>query len=461
MKRLFAIFLLCVTLGLKPELSLAFDPNFVLSDNDLENPYGFSLEQIQNFLERGYLGSYETENYDGDTMSAAEIIYDASQKYDLNPKFFLVLIQKEQSLVEDDDPTQDQLDWAAGYAVCDDCSKSDPALARWKGFGKQINSAGMQYRDGYLTDIALWGKTQGKYGPDIAVEIDGETVIPDNAATAAMYAYTPHLHGNSNFAAIWDRWFSLEYPTGTLAKASDSPNVYLLEYGEKRHIENWSAFITRFDPSLIIEVSPTVLDNYSTGAPIGFPNYSLLQDEDAGLYLLVDDTLRPFDSLDTFHAIGFNEDQIVDIDNSDLDGYDLGETITEDSQYPQGLVLQIKGTETIYYVQDGKRHLVVDPLIYTGRLHSAPAQQVAAVEIEQYSEGRPLTLPDGYLVKSADDASVYVVSEGALRKIPSESAFLSYGWSWEDIHVVSNAALKLSEEGEPISELTEIDIATR
>jgi hypothetical protein len=459
MKRLFAIFAIAGLALSLPQKTLAFDPNFVLSDSDLENPYGLSKEQIQNYLNRGFLGGYKTEDSEGVKRTATEIIYRAAQKYDLNPKFFLVLIQKEQSLVEDPSPTQDQLDWAAGYAVCDNCSKSDPAIARWKGFGKQINSAGMQFRDGYLTDIALWGKTQGKYGPDVAIKIDGTTVIPENAATAALYAYTPHLHGNQNFSRIWDRWFSLEYPSGTLAQAAGSPDVYLLQYGEKRHIENWSAFITRFDPRLIIQVSPSTLDNYATGKPIGFPNYSLLEDEEENRYLLVDDTLRPIDSIETFRQIGFVDDQVVEISNADVRDYDLGSVITADSQYPQGLVLQVKGTSTVYYIQDGQRRLVLDPIIHAGRLHNAPPRLVEGVEIEQYTEGKPLTIPDGYLVKTADDPTVYVISEGLRRAIPSEGAFLSYGWSWDDIRVVSNSAIKLNKLGEPLSETAELNIA--
>lgn len=459
MKRFLALFgILSLTLAI-PQESLAFDPNFVLSDTDLENPYAMSKDQIQNYLNRGYLGTYTTTNSDGEKMSATNIIYDAANKYNLNPKFFLVLIQKEQSLVEDASPTQDQLDWAAGYAVCDDCSKSDPAILRWKGFGKQINSAGMQFRDGYLTDIALWGKTQGKYGPDVPITIDDTTVIPANAATAALYAYTPHLHGNENFAKIWDRWFSLEYPSGTLAQASGTPDVYLLQYGEKRHIENWSAFITRFDPNLIVEVSPSVLDNYATGNPIDFPNYSLLQDEDQNRYLLVDDTLRQFDSTETFKQIGFVDDQIIEISNADVHNYDQGSTITSNSLYPQGLVLQIKGTQTMYYIQDGQRHLIVDPLIYSARLHSAPTTAVESVEIEQYAEGKPLTIPDGYLIKTVDEPTVYVVSDGLRREIASEEAFLSYGWSWDDIKIVNNSALKLNKLGDPIDETSDVAIA--
>ncbi|MEN9378840.1 MAG: hypothetical protein RJB15_518, partial [Pseudomonadota bacterium] len=50
-------------------------------------------------------------------------------------------LQKEQSLVTDDTPTQKQLDWAAGYGVCDACSMNDPSLQRFRGFAIQTRRA--------------------------------------------------------------------------------------------------------------------------------------------------------------------------------------------------------------------------------------------------------------------------------------------------------------------------------
>jgi len=179
-------------------LAFDFNPNYILSDSELHDSFSMDLNQIQHFLSRGYLENYVTEDWQGNLKYASDIIWRAAQNNRINPKFLLVLLQKEQSLVEDNTPTDRQLDWATGYAVCDNCSKSDPAIQRWKGFGKQVNSAAMQFSDGYMADIEAVGSTQGIYGPDIPVIIDNQVLVPENAATASMYAYTPHIQGNQN-----------------------------------------------------------------------------------------------------------------------------------------------------------------------------------------------------------------------------------------------------------------------
>ena len=127
-----------------------------------------------------------------------------------------------------------------------------------------------------MADIAETGSTQGKYGPNMPVEIDNQTLVPENAATASLYAYTPHIHGNKNFALIWNRWFSIQHPTGTIVQADGESGVYLIEYGYKRPIRSWSAFLSRFNEELIVQVPKTSLANYPDGRPIDFPNYSIL-----------------------------------------------------------------------------------------------------------------------------------------------------------------------------------------
>jgi len=69
---------------------------------------------------------------------------------------FLVLMQKEQSIVEDPNPSPKQFDWAMGYGICDDCNMSDPLLLIYKGFANQIDKAAARNRwyienSGHLT----------------------------------------------------------------------------------------------------------------------------------------------------------------------------------------------------------------------------------------------------------------------------------------------------------------------
>lgn len=60
-------------------------------------------------------------------------------------------------------------------------------------------------------------------------------------------------------------------------------------------------------------------------------------------------------------------------------------------------------------------------------------------------------LPSGSLVKIAHDPKVYLIEYGKKRHIPDEKTFLSYGWKWTDIHVVSKKFLGSLSEGERVT----------
>ncbi len=449
-----SIILLIIFSLLSPQIvnaAFTFDPDYIISDSEMTNAFSMDRNQIQSYLDRGFLGDYRTEDWQGVKKFAVDIIQAAAQSHGINPKFLLVLLQKEQSLIEDDTPSNSQLDWATGYAVCDNCSKSDPSIQRWLGFGKQVNSAAMQFVDGYLTDIENTGSTQGKYGPNLSIVVDDTVVTPVNAATASLYAYTPHIQGNENFANIWNRWFSFQYPTGSILKVEGETGIYLIEFGYKRAIRSWSAFKSRFDEDLIIEVSKNSLQNYPDGRPIDFPNYSLLQDEDGKIYLLVDDALRYINSMDAFYQIGFHEDEIVKIKNADLVYFDEGDIITTKTTNPQGLLLQVP-SGAIYYIENGYRHPVIDSSIVKTRFKHHAIIKAEAYQVEQYQEGLPIGFPDGYLIKEIGVPTVYIISEVKKMPIGSEEVFESFGWSWSDIIEVDEYTARLHETGLTINE---------
>lgn len=449
MKHRYSLFILPAVLAafLLPSSSLAFDPNYILSDEDLTDAQSMDLNQIQAFLERGTLATYQAPDWEGRTRYAAEIIWRTAQAHNINPRFLLVLLQKEQSLIEDADPTQKQYDWATGYGVCDSCSMNDGALARWQGFGKQVNSAAMQFTEGYMVDIEKNGVTAGKYGPNIPVTIDKTTVTPENAATAAMYAYTPHIHGNKNFVAIWDKWFGKEYPNGTLLQAAGDEGVWRIEQGYRRPITSKAALTSRYNSAFIITVSKTTLEQYPTGTPISLPNYSLVEDENGNRYLLVDDGMRHIASLEAFRNIGFSEDELVEITAAEVAEYAVGTPITIATQDPTGKVVKLSTNGAMFYLKDGIRQAILDEAVLTANFPNATVEKALPVEIEQYREGAFLKLPDGTLVRSIENPTVYVVADGERHAIPSESIFLDYGYEWPNIIFVQDDVLNLHKVG--------------
>ena len=117
------------------DLDAGFDPDAVLNDRDVFEIGSMNQTRVQEFLDQhGTLGTRLFRDIDGKQKPAAEIIWRVATSYKINPNYLMALMQKEQSLVEDLNPTQKQMDWATGYGVCDSCSMDDPSIQDFKGF---------------------------------------------------------------------------------------------------------------------------------------------------------------------------------------------------------------------------------------------------------------------------------------------------------------------------------------
>ncbi len=155
-------------------------------------------------------------------LSAAQLIYNASQAQNVNPQVYLVLLQKEQSLVTDDWPYAKQFERATGNN-CPDTAPCDPAYA-W--LSTQVNNAGAQFNY-YVTHFSQYNYAPGwnniLYNPNAGC--GRQSVFIENAYTAALYIYTPYVpnqaaldnmygtgdgcsaYGNRNFWRLFNDWF--------------------------------------------------------------------------------------------------------------------------------------------------------------------------------------------------------------------------------------------------------------
>jgi hypothetical protein len=171
-------------------------------------------------------------NYGGKAIptgakSAAQIIYDAAQTYNISPKVLLVTIQKESAgpLTTDDWPFLNQYTYAMG-AHCPDTAACDENYA---GFSIQIYESARLFRY-YLDNMgqSWWpykkpGVNNILYNPNTGC--GGSDVNIESKATAALYTYTPYqpnkaaldnlygsgdscsAYGNRNFWRIFTDWF--------------------------------------------------------------------------------------------------------------------------------------------------------------------------------------------------------------------------------------------------------------
>jgi hypothetical protein len=435
------------------ELDAGFNPSAILSDADIFDANAFPYDRMVRFLQsKGPLAELAQTDIDGQVKPIPQIIWRVSQSYKLNPKYLIALIQKEQSLVEDPTPSQGQLDWAAGYGVCDSCAKDDPDIQDFKGFAAQLEWAAKQHREKYLLQLLTRGLTIGGQGVGKTVSIDGLAITPSNNATAMLYSYTPHIHGNMNLWRIWKRWFSVKFPDNTIVRAMPSKKVYLLRFGEKRPFASNSVVSTMIDPKKIVDVQETDLSNYPDGAAIKFPDYALLRDPEGRIFLLVGSTKRQITNMEAFRKFGFNIDEVEEVESADLAAYTDGLKITTDTQFPQGVLMKLADAPGVWYVEDGKRHPLIDGVLLKLYFRGRQIKTVSLATLEAIPEAEPYQLHDGELTKIADEPTVYVVEHGLLRPIPDETVFNAVGWSWKNIVTVPRKLLSLHQLGSPVHE---------
>jgi hypothetical protein len=459
-----------------------FNPNNIISDNDLLDARSMTLPQIQNFLQskNSYLANYISPNNNGVMKTAAEIIYDATNRnFDcdgvtlsdtptedekrlkcktittVSPKFILVLLQKEASLIEDTSPLQARLDWAAGYG-CPDNWTCNPY---YKGFGKQVNSASLQFL-AYMQEQEKYKYQAGKAytftNPYGTISNAPMTVVPENKATAALYNYTPHVfNGNYNVYKLYDRYFPesaflASYPDGSVLKVDGDSGVWLIEKGQKRLFLNYSSFISRFSPQQIVTVSSDVISGYPLGDGIRFSNYSLVQTPDKKIYMLVGSEKRQFDSLTSFKAIGFNVAEIETASSTELANYSDGKTITATSAYVTGALLQDSKTGGVFYVENNTKAPLLDKILLTTRFKDKKIVKVSNTILAKYTTVAPALFNEGTLLKTDSFPTVYLISNGLKRPFAGEAVFKNLGYDMANVITISSKLMSNYSQGDTI-----------
>ncbi|MFA6307636.1 MAG: hypothetical protein WCS88_02990 [Patescibacteria group bacterium] len=483
-KRKIAIFTLLSILIPNLVYGAEVDYNHIISDQEAEDYQSMTMFEIRDFLrsQNSYLADYE---YSGNnpslaqlaldpakkyiqTRGAAEIIYNAAQEAKINPQFLLTLLQKEQGLIENSDPSERNLNFAMGYY----CYDGNYCNVAYKGFGKQIRGAALQFR-WYMDNIYSynWQPNKAACADDPNTSLPctskGTVVTPANKITAAMYIYTPHLHGNKLFFTLWNKYgFGGEidevendipvvktgfFPEGALVKAKDSEagTIYLISNEQKRAFANMNALVSRFDPDKVLLVDQKDLANYDNGPVIAHANYSVLEDLSAKRYLIDGVTKRLITSDEAFRQLGYSLEEIEKVSDTDLNAYQTGEPLDESSSPFAELWKDMTSAE-VYLVKDGQKHTIIDQFILNANFADMKIKEVTAKTLENLSSGTPIKLLDGTLIKKDLDARVYVISNGQRRLISDGATFEKLGYNWSQIYTVSSKIMNFHVLGEPI-----------
>ena len=433
-----------------------FDEDYIISDTQLTDYQAMSLSDIQYFLrsgpgKTGSLADYTAIDVNGQNKTAAEIIYQASQQYQISPYLILVTLEKEQSLITRYPQKLTQYDWATGFA----CYDNRRPVEKFRGFAQQVNRTAWRFR--YYLDHSWQFKYQAGKSDQT---LDRQWITPSNLATACLYNYTPYVKSNFLFWNIWQRWFldlTNEYTNGSLVKLANDQGVWLIQHNQRHAFRSRAVFLSRYyEDKEVKTISARQLNSFPIGADMTFPNYSLLQSPQEEIYLLANGKRQLIASLTIFRQIGFHPEEIIPVSQQDLINLPIGETIT--TPYPNGALLQNNITGAVWYVKKEAKYPIIDRSILLANFPYDSLTQVAPSELDNFSVGPTVRFIDGTLIKEIDCPAVFVIEQGKRRPILSAEVFETLGYQWENIYLVNKSALALHSLGETLKFLPNSDL---
>jgi hypothetical protein len=356
-------------------------------------------------------------------MSAAQIIADRAVTYDINPEVILTTLQKEQGLVTDDWPWANEYQEAMGY----DCPDTPQGCSStYAGFYKQVDSAAKQFR--YYLDhpnaFNYWiGDNVISYSPSCA----GTHVTIQNAATAALYIYTPYqpdsnvisstnptgsasgpgpavsgdscaAYGNRNFWWYFNTWFGPS--VGDLVKVSGDPTVYLLS-GTTAYPINDVNVLNDF--SALGPVRTTTLgeiNSYTGGQPLR----NIVGSSNGTLYLVNANIKLPFNNCSSVTDYGYACDstKIPYLTDGQLALLTTGPQVTP--------LLRGTTNTTVYYITGGVKR-PVDSWSDIQSFHIPLINTLTDAFVNEIPPSSAVVYGSGALVKTLNSPTVYIVED--------------------------------------------------
>lgn len=349
--------------------------------------------------------------------SAAELIWNAAQKYNINPKVLLVKLHTESAgpLTTDDWPVLAQYRYAMG-AHCPDSGPNGSANCdpNYAGFSIQISEAAALMRY-YLDnmDQSWWPYAKPNTTNNIlwnvaATGCGASNVYIETHATAALYTYTPYqpnqaalnnlsgigdgcsAYGNRNFWRVFNNWFG---PTnGYIIRTSEDGKMYMRGQG------NTYYYITSSDQlknigygSTVNRVLNTTINYLSSMTSAGdLPN--LVRFGNGSEVYLIDSGNRYYISYTAYQSFG--SPAVGNLLGTYYNSLYDAPTLTS--------VVRQYGDSNLYAVQSGKRHYIGGPTVYnSGGFNSQPITSLSSFTIQNLPIGAPL-LQAGTLIESSD-----------------------------------------------------------
>ncbi|HMI09804.1 MAG TPA: hypothetical protein VK497_05420 [Candidatus Saccharimonadales bacterium] len=358
-------------------------------------------------------------------ISAAQIIYNYSKQFNINPQTIIVTLQKENGMVTDEWPTPKQFREAMGFGCPDNTAPGAPACdPSYGSFSAQIYQAARHFR-GYIDKPAGWfvpfttGVNSIAYSP--AASCGRSNVNIENRSTVALYSYTPYrpnqaalnaqygggdscsAHGNRNFYLYFTDWFGSTIMNGNFLRTVDNGSLYLISDDMKYPIPDMNIFNALYPLGGVGYVSQSYLDSKTTGQTLG----RIIRSPDGTVYFYDAGIRLSFGSCALVEAYGSSCGQSALLTESQVNSLSVGPPMTN--------VLNTTSGKSFY--MDGKKREIYDQLALNPYgVNASTANVLNETALSNTALGVPIVRDDTY-IRNRTSGGLYGYSSGVLRKV--------------------------------------------
>ena len=404
--------------------------------------------------------------------SAAQIIYNVAQTYDINPQVIIVTLQKEQGLVTDDWPWVNEFQEAMGYS-CPDTPQG--CSSKYAGFFTQVDSAAWQFRY-YLDHNGSPGNywTGNYYVPyNPTASCGGSVINIQNAATAALYDYTPYqpnsgalsglsdsspggtatcgAYGNRNFWWYFNEWFGSTYsndtfvphPNGTLVSLGS--RVYLVNNNTKQWITNGDVFNSYGYPWFQVKTGTAGDAKLPNGANLDtLAPGTIFRSDNSPVYVMTYENgslVKKQISLSAFNSLGYSWNDVIYVPPGNVPAANSSSILFE-SQHPDGTL--VAGNGKVYVLDQGSKRWILGPDAFTTNNFSWSRVKSATFLDLSLPDGKTVDLRQGNILFSNNN--IYVVdydASGIMKRPvgPWECFMDRWHYSYRDLYQITPANL--------------------
>lgn len=241
-------------------------------------------------------------------------------------------------------------------------------------------------------------------------------------------------------------------PNRSLIRVKNKPAVYLLEDGVKQPIPSEEVLTSQgmtFDEVEVVEQEEA--DTYADGDAVNYADGTIVQEEGKPeVYVVENGEKKHIQDPNAFTGLGYNWGNIVKVKAGILGLYRSGNPLKANSIHPEGALIRVAGTPTVYAIKGGKRVPVSDiQLFNANKFDWNKVLVINKGQLDKFQQDDVLEYPDGSLLRSKN-GKVYKIDKGKKRWIRSADDFAKAGYKKEKILDVDDSVANSMENDEDI-----------